>query len=80
MGDPLEPLPTVPDRVVLSATLGEPLVKAVALGHGVRRALAPQTRNRIRFAMRREVKRARKVRRREMREAWREMKTRQDVA
>lgn len=76
MGEQREPLPVAPDRVVLSATLGQPLVMAVALGHGVRRALAPQTRNRIRFEMRREVKRARKVRRREMREAWREMKTR----
>ena len=55
----------VPNRVVLSATLGEPLVKAVAFGYGVRRALSPDTRHRIAFEMRREVKRARKQRRRE---------------
>jgi hypothetical protein len=66
--------PGVPDRVVLSATLGEPLVKAVALAHGVRRALAPESRNRIRFAMRQEVRRSRRQRRREMKEAWRRMR------
>ncbi|HZJ07686.1 MAG TPA: hypothetical protein VFD59_19815 [Nocardioidaceae bacterium] len=55
------------NRVVLSATVGEPLVKLVALGYGVRRALAPQTRNRIAFEMRREVRRARKQRKRDLR-------------
>ena len=29
------PEPNVADRVVLSATVGEPLVKVVAFGHGV---------------------------------------------
>ncbi len=67
------PEPTVPDRVVLTATLGEPLVKAVSFGHGVRRALSAESRNRIRFEMRREVRRARKQRRREMKDAWRRM-------
>ncbi len=67
------PEPTVPDRVVLTATLGEPLVKAVSLGHGVRRALSAESRNRIWFEMRREMRRARKQRRREMKEAWRRM-------
>lgn len=47
-----------------SVTLGEPLLKAVAFGYGVRRALSPESRNRIAFEMRREVKRARKERRR----------------
>ncbi|KQT94523.1 hypothetical protein ASG49_06585 [Marmoricola sp. Leaf446] len=64
--------PMVADRVVLNAALGEPLVRAVALGHGVRRALGAESRNRIRFEMRREAKRARKQRRREMRDAYRE--------
>ena len=54
----------VPDQVVLSATLGEPLVKVVAFGHGLRRALSPESRNRIWFEMRREVRAARKRRRR----------------
>jgi len=65
--------PTVADRVVLSATVGEPLVKVVAFGHGVRRALSAESRNRIWFEMRREVRRARKQRRREMKDAWRRM-------
>ncbi|ROR90581.1 hypothetical protein [Nocardioides aurantiacus] len=64
--------PMVADRVVLNAALGEPLVRAVALGHGVRRALSAESRNRIRFEMRREAKRARKQRRREMRDAYRD--------
>jgi hypothetical protein len=66
-------LPAVPDRVVLGATLGEPLVKAVALAHGIRRALSAESRNRIRFAMRQEVRRTRRQRRREMKQAWRRM-------
>ena len=65
--------PTVADRVVLSATVGEPLVKVVAFGHGVRRALSAESRNKIWFEMRREVRRARKQRRREMKDAWRRM-------
>jgi len=64
-----EHLQTVSQRAVLSATLGEPLVRLAAFGYGVRKALAPETRNRIAFEMRREVKRARKERRREARRA-----------
>ena len=60
----------VDDRLVLSATLGEPLVRAAAFGHGLRRALSPRALNRIRFEMRREVRRSRRQRRREMRQAW----------
>lgn len=57
--------------------LRETVVKAASLAHGVRRALGPETRNRIRFEMRREVKRARKQRRTETREARREWEARQ---
>lgn len=53
-----------PDHPVLSVTVGEPLVRLAALGYGVRRALSAQSRNRITFEMRREVRRARKERRR----------------
>jgi hypothetical protein len=63
-----EATPTVPDSVVLTATLGEPLVKLVAFGHGIRRALSAESRNRIWFEMRREVRASRKRRRREVRE------------
>jgi hypothetical protein len=69
----------VPDQVVLSAAFGEPLVKVLAFGHGVRRALAPESRNRIGFEVRREMRRSRKVRRREMREAWRQMRSGQST-
>ena len=70
----------VPDRAVLSVTLGEPLVKAVALGYGLRRALSPDSRNRIAFAMRREVRRARKQRRRDTKVAVRETRRREAAA
>jgi len=57
-------LPQVPERAVLSVTVGEPLVKLAAFGYGLRRALSAESRNRIAFEMRREAKRARKARRR----------------
>lgn len=56
--------------------LRETVVKAAALAHGVRRALDPETRNRIRFEMRREVRRARKQRRADARRARREWEAR----
>jgi hypothetical protein len=46
-------------------------VRVVSLGHGVRRALSAENRHRIRFEMRREVKRSRKRRRRDLRAAQR---------
>lgn len=73
-GDAGDDLPVdrpVPDQLVLSATLGEPLVKAAALGHGLRRALSAQARNRIWFEVRREVRRSRKQRRADMKAAYR---------
>lgn len=70
----------VSDRLVLSATLGEPLVKAAALTHGVRRALSAETRNRIWFEMRREVRRSRKQRRRDMKDAYRREQAEQRAA
>jgi hypothetical protein len=56
--------------------LRESVVKAASLAYGVRRALDPATRNRIRFEMRREVKRARKERRAEVRAARRDVRAR----
>lgn len=53
----------------VSVAAGESLVRVISLAYGVRRALSPQNRNRIAFEMRREVKRARKQRRRDVREA-----------
>lgn len=71
--DPVE----VPDRLVLTATLGVPLVKAASFGHGLRRALSPEARNRIWFQMRREVRAARKRRRRLTREYLRDLRARE---
>ena len=74
------PEPTVPDRVVLSATVGEPLVRVMALGHGVVRALSPESRNRIWFEVRREVRRSRRQRRRADREVLRQARAEQRAA
>jgi hypothetical protein len=62
-GEP-QPAGRVPERAAMSVTVSEPLVKAAAFGYALRRALSPETRNRIAFEMRREVKRVRKARRR----------------
>ncbi|MDT0201473.1 hypothetical protein [Nocardioides sp. AE5] len=67
-------------RLFADLVLRETVLKAAALTHGVRRALAPETRNRIRFEMKREVKRSRKARRIEMREVRREMADRKRAA
>lgn len=59
------------------AVLRETAVHTVSLLHGVRRALAPETRHRIRFEMRREIKRSRKARKREVKLAVQEFRARQ---
>ena len=64
--------PTFADIVVK-----ETVVKAASLAHGVRRGLAPAARNRIRFEMKQEVRRARKQRRADLKAAQRELHTRQ---
>jgi len=69
--------PTVPAPLFADMVLRESAVQAVTLAAGLRRALAPETRNRIRFEMRREVRRARKQRRADLREARREWQARQ---
>jgi len=66
------------DRVLFAdIVLRETVVKAASLGHGLRRALAPEVRNRIRFEMKQEVKRARKQRRVDVRDARRDLAARQ---
>lgn len=64
-------------RLFADIVLREAVVRAAALTHGVRRALAPESRNRIRFEMRREVKRSRKQRRAGLKAARREWEARQ---
>ena len=57
--------------------LRETVVKAASLAHGVRRGLAPATRNRIRFEMKQEVRRSRKQRRADLKAAQRDLRARQ---
>lgn len=66
------------DGAVLADTvLRETVVKAASLAHGVRRGLAPATRNRIRFEMKQEVRRSRKQRRADLKSAQRDLHARQ---
>jgi hypothetical protein len=77
-----QPKPT-PEPVPLDGpafadiVLKETVVKAASLAHGVRRGLAPATRNRIRFEMKQEVRRARKQRRADLKAAQRDLHARQ---
>lgn len=71
------PVPDIGAALFADLVLRETVVKAASLAHGVRRALAPETRNRIRFEMKREVRRSRKQRKADTREARREWAARQ---
>jgi hypothetical protein len=75
-----EAAPTVPAPVFADLLLKETVVQTASLFHGLRRALSPETRNRIRFHMRQEVKRSRKQRRAELRAVRREWAARQRAA
>lgn len=66
------PVPAVEAPVFADLVLRESAVQAASLAAGLRRALSPEVRFRIRHEMRREVKRARKQRRAEVRRARRE--------
>ncbi len=63
--------------VFADVLLRESVIRLGSLGHGVRRAMSAESRNRIRFEMKRELKRARKHRRAEQREAYRDWQARQ---
>ena len=58
----------------------ESVVKAAGLAAGLRRALAPETRNRIRFEVRQETRRAGRERRAETKQALREFRARERAA
>jgi hypothetical protein len=75
--EPREPAPMVPGPLFADLVLRETVVQAASLASGLRRALAPEMRHRIRFEMRREVKRARKQRRADLKQARREWQARQ---
>lgn len=70
------PAPRVDGPLFADLVLRESVVQAASLAAGLRRALAPEHLNRIRFEMRREVKRARKQRRVDARQARREFDAR----
>jgi hypothetical protein len=71
------PVPMVDGSLFADLVLRETVVQAASLAHGLRRALAPEMRNRIRFEMRREIKRSRKQRRADLKAARREWEARQ---
>jgi len=76
-----EPTQAVPARIdgTLFADIvaRETVIKAAALAHGLRRGLSAETRNRIRFEMKREVKRSRKQRRADLKAALRDHQARE---
>jgi len=74
---PAEPAAAVGAPVFADLLLKETVVQTASLFHGLRRALSPETRNRIRFHMRQEVKRSRKQRKAELREVRRQWAARQ---
>ena len=71
--EPVAPAPQLGGALFADLVLRETVVRAASLAYGVRRALDAETRNRVRFEMRREVRRSRKQRKvdtREARRAW----------
>jgi hypothetical protein len=74
-----EPAPAaaIDGAAFADTVLRETVVKAASLAHGVRRGLAPATRNRIRFEMKQEVRRSRRQRRADLKQAQRDLHARQ---
>jgi heme exporter protein D len=70
----LEPTEQVDREMFWDLLLRESVVRAAAVGHGLRAVLDPRTRNRIRFEVKQEIKRARKQRRSEERAAVRQLR------
>jgi hypothetical protein len=70
----------LPGPAFADIVLKETVVKAASLAQGLRRGLAPATRNRIRFEMRQEVRRSRKQRRADLKAAQRDLHARQRAA
>ena len=76
----LEPVDPPDARLFADIVLRETVVKAASFAHGVRRGLSPEIRNKMWFEMRREVRRARKQRRADLKAAQRDWKARQRAA
>jgi hypothetical protein len=64
-------------RLFADIVARETVVKAASWTAGLRRALSPESRNRIRFAVRQETRRAGRERRSEMKQALREFRARE---
>ena len=81
LGSEPEPPPTTAPPIdgpaFADTVLRETVVKVASLAHGLRRGLAPATRNRIRFEMKQEVRRSRKQRRADLKQAQRDLHARQ---
>jgi hypothetical protein len=67
-------------RLFTDIVARETVVRAAGWTHGLRRALSPETRNRIRFEVRQETRRAARGRRAEMKQALREFRARERAA
>ncbi|PKH41810.1 hypothetical protein SAMN05192575_106219 [Nocardioides alpinus] len=67
-------------RLFADIVARETIVKAASWTHGVRRALSAENRNRIRFEVRRETRRAGRDRRAETKQALREFRARERAA
>lgn len=70
------PAQRIDGRLFTDIVARETVVRAASWTHGVRRALSPESRNRIRFQVRQQAKQARRDRRTEVREALREYRAR----
>jgi hypothetical protein len=79
-GGPLALVPHVPGPQFVDTMLRESLIRTASIAAGLRRALAPEVRNRIRFEMKRELKRSRKQRKTDLKQARREWEARQRAA
>lgn len=67
-------------RLFTDIVARETTIKAAGLWHGLRVALTPENRNRIRFEMKQEVKRSRRHRRDDLKAALRELRARERAA
>lgn len=74
------PARPVDGRLFADIVARETVVKAASWTHGLRRALSPASRNRIRFEMRQETRRAGRERRAETKQALREFRARERAA
>lgn len=75
--EPAPAAPVVPGPLFADLVMREGVVQTASLVAGLRRALSAEHRNRMRFEMRREIKRARRQRRADLRTARREYEARQ---